>query len=145
MMVRVQGMEKLMLVLWIMIAAAVVVAGYIRLAPSDPMQWHVEPAVSRNSDQAGGVRRMLEGDADTLYRLHNIIMDSDRTEMLAGSPADGMITYVTRSRIMGFPDYTTVWLDRGQIKIFARLRFGKSDLGVNAARVDGWLAILQAG
>lgn len=133
-----------MFILLLIVVAAVGVAAYIRLAPSDPETWHVQPAVSRDSDQDGGVRRLFEGDAETLERLHNIIMDTDRTEILAGSPAQGMITYVTRSKVMGFPDYTTVWFDRGQIKIHGRLRFGRSDFGVNRDRVDSWLSILKA-
>lgn len=133
-----------MYLLVLIVVAAIGMVAYIRLAPSDPAKWHQQPAVSRDSDQQNGVRRILEGDADTLYRLHNIIMDTDRTEMFAGSPADGMITYISRSKAMGFPDYTTVWLDRGQIKIHGRLRFGRSDLGVNRNRVDGWLSILKA-
>jgi len=50
-----------------------------------------------------------------------------------------MITYVTRSRVFGFPDYTTVRQAGPQLEIYGRLRFGRSDLGVNAARIDGWL------
>jgi uncharacterized protein (DUF1499 family) len=50
-----------------------------------------------------------------------------------------MVTYVTRSRVMGFPDYTTVRQAGDMVEIYGRLRFGKSDLGVNAARIDRWL------
>ena len=57
-----------------------------------------------------------------------------------------MITYVTRSRVFGFPDYTTVRQAGDTLEIHGRLRFGESDMGVNAARVDGWLERLrQAG
>ena len=36
-----------------------------------------------------------------------------------------------------------VWrADLGDLEVFARLRFGKSDLGVNTRRVKGWLAQL---
>jgi uncharacterized protein (DUF1499 family) len=34
--------------------------------------------------------------------------------------------------------------DGDMLQIHGRLRFGKSDLGVNAARIDGWLRQLQA-
>ena len=50
-----------------------------------------------------------------------------------------MITYVTRSALFRFPDYTTVRHRDAQIEIYGRLRFGRSDLGVNAARIDRWL------
>ena len=45
---------------------------------------------------------------------------------------------------MGFPDYTTVQLKDDRLMIWARLRFGRSDLGVNRRRVDRWLADLEA-
>ena len=35
--------------------------------------------------------------------------------------------------------------DGDVLKIYGRLRFGRSDLGVNKARVEGWLAALEAG
>ena len=55
-----------------------------------------------------------------------------------------MITYVTRSRLIGFPDYTTVEAKDGMVTVFARLRFGRSDLGVNRRRVEGWIKALGA-
>ncbi|HHB81701.1 MAG TPA: DUF1499 domain-containing protein, partial [Aliiroseovarius sp.] len=54
------------------------------------------------------------------------------------------MTFVTRSRLWGFPDYTTIAYADGRITIFARLRFGRSDLGVNAARVGAWRELLEA-
>jgi uncharacterized protein (DUF1499 family) len=80
--------------------------------------------------------RRAEGDLATLDR---IIRDTPRTRWLAGSVQEGMVTYVTRSRVMGFPDYTTVRQAGDMVEIYGRLRFGKSDLGVNAARIDRWL------
>ena len=62
-----------------------------------------------------------------------------RTEVLAGSPSEGRVTYITRSMWFGFPDYTTVQLEDDGLEIYGRLRFGQSDQGVNRARVEGWL------
>jgi uncharacterized protein (DUF1499 family) len=53
---------------------------------------------------------------------------------------EGRITYITRTKIIGFPDYTTVQQDGDVLRIHGRLRFGRKDFGVNKARVDGWLA-----
>ena len=55
-----------------------------------------------------------------------------------------MLTYITRSAAIGFPDYTTARQDGDQLVIWARQRFGRSDFGVNRRRVDGWLDALQA-
>jgi uncharacterized protein (DUF1499 family) len=57
------------------------------------------------------------------------------------------MTYVQRSRFWGFPDYVSVRaVDLGDgssaLAIFSRSRYGASDLGVNRARVDAWLARL---
>jgi len=118
-------------------------AAYIRLAPSDPARWHEMPGPPgeiTDRDLAGGVMRRVEGD---LAALDAIIREAPRTQVLAGSVKEGMITYVTRSRVFGFPDYTTVRQAGDTLEIHGRLRFGESDLGVNAARVDGWLERLR--
>jgi uncharacterized protein (DUF1499 family) len=116
---------------------------YVRLAPSDPGRWHVMPESLAPGDLAGGAVRVVPGD---MAALDAIIRATPRTRVLAGDVAQGMITYVTRSRLFGFPDYTTVRQDGETLEIYGRLRFGKSDLGVNAARIDGWLQRLgQAG
>ena len=65
-----------------------------------------------------------------------------RTQHLAGTVEEGMVTYITRSLVFGFPDYTTARLQGDRIEIHSRLRFGQSDMGVNAARLESWLAQL---
>jgi len=45
---------------------------------------------------------------------------------------------------MGFPDYTTITMADEDLLIYARLRFGRSDFGVNGARVDRWIKALIA-
>lgn len=117
---------------------------WIRLAPSDPVDWNVDPKVTADQDLAGGVRRRIPAEADSFARLHTIILETPRTEVLAGTLAEGQITYVTRSQWMGFPDYTTVRANDDVLELWARSRFGQSDLGVNKARVEGWLARLRA-
>ena len=131
-----------MLVLRIVIAAAVLLALYVRFAPSDAGRFHVSGAVQSDADLEGGVKRILPG--VTLAELDQIAQQTPRTKVLAGSVDDGMITYVTRSRLIGFPDYTTVEAKDGMVTVYARLRFGRSDLGVNRRRVEGWIKALGA-
>ncbi len=131
--------------LGLVLLAAVAGALYIRLAPSDPARWHRMPDSFTPGDAPGQAMRRVEAGEDGLARLHRIVMDTPRTTVLAGSVADGMITYVTRSAVMGFPDYTTVRRTDGQIELYGRLRFGRSDLGVNAARLDRWLERFRQG
>ncbi|WP_324289827.1 DUF1499 domain-containing protein [Frigidibacter sp. RF13] len=139
---------------------------WIRLAPDDPARWHVDPgpAISHGALTAvppgpdsvivvpGGARAMIgpleaTGEA-ALGRLDTIAMATPRTRRLAGSPKEGRITWVTRSATFGFPDYTTaeVRVVDGMIFIdlYARLRYGRRDFGVNAARLRDWLSRLGA-
>ena len=133
----------LKLVLVLIVLGGLGILGYIRFAPSDPAEWHVDPQVTADQDLAAGVRRRIEGDAETLAALDRIILATPRTELLAGSVEEGRITYVTRSQWMGYPDYTTLQLEDGVIELWARARFGSSDFGVNKARVEDWLARLE--
>jgi len=74
-------------------------------------------------------------------------MQTPRTEVVAGSLAEGQVTYVTRTKLMGYPDFTTIGVygaDPRYVEVYGRSRFGRSDLGVNAKRVNGWLAQIEA-
>ena len=124
----------------VLLTALIGVGLYVRLAPSDPRVWHAMPDEMEDVDMDGGAKRVVTAGEGALERLHAIALDTPRTQVLAGSVEDGKITYITRSRVFGFPDYTTVELRDGQIMVFARLRYGMMDLGVNAARVDAWIA-----
>lgn len=133
---------------WIVLGLVVMVAAvqvYVRLAPSDPADWHVMPQSAEAVDMPNGVQRVVYPGNDPLGRIDRIIRKTPRTEVLAGSPRAGLITYVTRSLVWGFPDYTTVAVRDGQLVIFARARFGRSDLGVNKGRVEKWLADFRLG
>jgi len=139
-------MGRIAMLIWILLLLAVIALGYIRLAPSDPAVWHQVPEGIGNLDLAGGVERRVEVGPDGLARLDRIIRATPRTRVLAGTVPEGMVTYITRSLVFGFPDYTTVHQAGDALEIYARLRFGRSDLGVNRARVDQWLETLnQAG
>ena len=129
----------------LVIGGLVVFSAYARLAPSDPARWHAMPGAVTNRDLTGGAMRVVGAGADGLNRLDAIIRATPRTTVLSGSVEEGMITYVTRSAVFGFPDYTTIRAAGPQIELFGRLRFGASDLGVNARRLDGWLALFSEG
>ena len=118
---------------------------YIRLAPSDPERWHVMPDAVTDEDRRNGALRVRDVGGDGLQRLHEIILATARTKVLAGSVEENIVTYITRSRVIGFPDYTTVRQLESQIEIYGRQRFGHSDFGVNATRIDGWLRALEQG
>ena len=133
---------QMKMVLWLLIGVGLAMGAYIRLAPSDPVRWHVAPEDAER-DLKGGVVRVVETGPDGLARLDKIARATPRTSVLAGSLEEGMITYITRTKVFGFPDYTTVQQDGDTLRIYARLRFGRRDFGVNRDRVTQWLALLQ--
>jgi len=145
-----------MLKLTLFIAVLMLVAdAYVRLAPSDPQQFNTIPGDF--TGQAGYVAlkggaiwesAVIEATAeDGLAALQDVALATPRTKLLAGSVEAGKLTFITRSAIFGFPDYTTIMArpqDGGsQVRIYARLRFGTSDLGVNRARISAWVPALQ--
>ncbi|REC58451.1 DUF1499 domain-containing protein [Rhodosalinus sediminis] len=135
-------------VIWLGVLILLVAANFaawVRFAPSDPARWHVAPEVTGDEDLTGGVKRRVAGAGpEALRRFDAIARATPRTQVLAGSVAEGMVTYVTRSALWGFPDYTTVAQEGDDLIIHGRLRFGTSDMGVNRARVDRWIAALRA-
>ncbi len=120
---------------------------YVRFAPQKSARWHMLPDVSGVGDtrEVGSflaARRMTAPAADVLTELDKIAMATSRTRVVAGQVAEGMVTYQTRSRLWGFPDYTTVGTQGDLLVVYGRLRFGQSDLGVNKARIFAWLDAL---
>lgn len=134
-----------MSILWIVLLLVAGLLAYIRLAPHDIPRWHragPEAGLGETTLDGGYVWREdvgAQGPA-RLARLDAVIRSDPATALLTGSVQDGQLTYVSRSKVMGFPDYTTVTLADGVLEVYGRLRFGKSDMGVNAKRIKGWLA-----
>jgi hypothetical protein len=125
---------------------------YVRLAPTDAAQWNALPQIAALDAAApvdqvilltGGAALHLstaKGDpAVLLAKLDTIAMAMPRTARLAGSVEEGRISWVTRSALWGFPDYTTAEARPDGLTLYARLRFGREDFGVNAARLSDWL------
>jgi uncharacterized protein (DUF1499 family) len=132
----------------LVLVALVALIAWVRLSPSHPGEWHVDLAAGtlpahahvfciRPDNRYGPI----QGDPKALLaRLDAIATATPRTMRLAGSAEVGRITWVTRSAVMGFPDYTTAQImDGPSLCIAGRQRFGSQDWGVNAARIGGWM------
>ncbi|MEM8654584.1 MAG: DUF1499 domain-containing protein [Pseudomonadota bacterium] len=135
-------------VMYLFVISCVLAAGlfaFVRLAPSDPDRWHVPIADTSSQNMTGGAIRVTETDREALARVDAAMQALPRTRAIAGSVPDGRITYVTRSKWVGFPDYTTIEYSGGLLKMHARLRFGKSDLGVNRERLERLLRVAKEG
>lgn len=121
-------------------------AVWVRLAPSDPGLWHVDPLTAPDPS-APHFARLSPGQitwplspAALSDRVQAAMLALPRTRLLAGSAVEGHMTFVTRSAIWGFPDYTSIRVlatpEGATLAALARSRFGHSDLGVNAARLE---------
>jgi uncharacterized protein (DUF1499 family) len=135
----------------------------MRWVADDPAVWHVDPATAARTgrpndylvapdgataarpDRVAEVHSLSPG--ELLRRFDAAATGAPRTERIAGSPDEGWATYVQRSRVFGFPDYVSVRSlevpGGSALIIWSRSRFGYGDLGVNKARVEGWLAALD--
>ncbi len=149
----------------------------VRMLGHDIEQWHVDPVTAPkpstpNSYRAGdGPAALFDRDvpvysvdpATLSAAWDRMIQNQPRVEVLAddrlpgeGSNRvmEGIVTYVQRSAVFGFPDYISVRFvaagrsDDGQLAstlvVFSRSRLGQSDLGVNGKRVNAWLDALDA-
>ncbi len=70
-----------------------------------------------------------------------------RTELVARDAAGLKLVFVQRSRLFRFPDtvniaITPVGENAASLAMYSRSNYGHGDLGVNAARVQDWLARL---
>ncbi|MGS4946744.1 DUF1499 domain-containing protein [Meridianimarinicoccus sp. RP-17] len=139
----------------ILIVLAVAFAVFVRVAPSDPVRWHVDPVTVEPPGFPGAVLMRPGGDGmdsprfdmspDALMAAFDrVARASPRVTVLAGSVDDRHVTYIARSALFGFPDYITVRAlpdgDGARLAVVSRLRFGYDDMGVNRARLEGWLA-----
>ncbi|MEM6678041.1 MAG: DUF1499 domain-containing protein [Pseudomonadota bacterium] len=136
----------------------VVIAGFglmVRAADHPTERWHINPvdavrtgkpndyvAAPEGAVAAEIDRLLLSAPADPLMAFDRVARSAPRTNVVAGSVAEGFITYVQRSALIGFPDYVSVVrIDSTppSIAIWSRSRYGYSDMGVNKARIDAWL------
>ncbi|WYK04333.1 DUF1499 domain-containing protein [Cereibacter sphaeroides f. sp. denitrificans] len=147
-------MSYLLLVLLVLVGGLV---GYVRFSPNEPGAWHADPLQVTGRGADNSFLAAPGGDVEPLHlalppdqvaaRLEKIAAAWPRTRAIAG--AGFHRTWITRTKWWGFPDFTSVRLvptdDGGtDVTLFARSRFGKSDLGVNRARGQDWLAQLRS-
>ncbi len=160
---------RIMLLVLGLIAVAIPLAAVgagiaVRQAGDDPAQWHIDPLTStgtgnpnwyrvvpddapvdRDPKRDGTAVVYTQSAADGGAAFDGVARADERVEVLAGSAADGFVTYIQRSRLFAFPDYISVkFIDLPEggstIAVYSRARYGRSDLDVNQKRVERWLA-----
>jgi uncharacterized protein (DUF1499 family) len=123
---------------------------YVRLSPMGVDRWHVDPFEVDPPQKGGALVRFSSslGLAATLEAYTAVALTTPRTILLAGSPSKARMSFVTRTALWGFPDVTTIGVretsEGTEVAIFARLRFGESDMGVNEKRVTAWRAKVES-
>ncbi|MGL6210058.1 MAG: DUF1499 domain-containing protein [Paracoccaceae bacterium] len=140
---------------YLALAALLGAAAFIRFAPADPAYWHVDPGATPRTDclRLATLRASTrvsclrpEDPVKLLTNLDEIALTTPRTTRFAGSAETGRITWVSRSLILGFPDFTTAQAtttpEGTQLDLHARPRFGDYDWGVNPRRLAAWLSEL---
>ena len=137
------------MIFFVILLFALALLAYIRLAPSDAEVWHIaldpRPAILA-APSPDAVVTLPNGaytdlPAALFEPLKSIAAATPRTTVLVQEA--GRITWITRSSLMGFPDYTTAQITPNGLTVFARQRFGHGDWGVNAARLTAWRGALQ--
>lgn len=145
----------------IVVVIAVLGTGYawIQLVDHPPSVWHRDPTTITRSPHpndylaapAGRLDQPIDRETAThpvppdqlIGRFKAIALAAPRTQVVAETPAEHLLTVVQRTPIIGFPDYISaraISADGGSaLVIWSRSRFGRSDFGVNADRVDRWL------
>jgi uncharacterized protein (DUF1499 family) len=144
--------------IWILgllgVAAVFAAAVWFRMAPMPAEAWHVEPAdvtppTSPNHDLRVGARApVFDAPPEVIAVRLDAVATAERADIIGGDPMSGHVTYVARSALMGFPDAISVRLvpvpGGTRVEMFSRSRFGYSDMGVNAARLDRWIVAIRA-
>lgn len=136
-----------MRIVFIVVALILGLMAYVRFAPTDVALWHKVPDAAEPGDTTKegsflAARRISAPAAEVLAAVEQRALATPRTRLLAGNVGEGMITFQSRSLAWGFPDHTTVAVQGDLLVIYGRLRFGRSDMGVNKARIEGWLETL---
>jgi len=138
-----RAMTLLALLVVCLIALGLGFAAYVRLAPSDPGRWHVDPLTAPDPTSPNFAR------IDRLVALPSaeaaaLIAGRARAEGAVVLAEDGAgTTWIARTALMRYPDYVSIRLipegEGTRIVAFSRSRFGYGDRGVNRARLARWL------
>ena|SRR5437879_6453450 len=88
--------------------------------------------------------------AELLAKLKRIALaEPDTTELYCGADCDRTARILQHTRLMRFPDTVDIEVlpaagNQSTLAIYSRSLVGRSDLGVNRARIARWLAALDA-
>ncbi|MBT8412936.1 MAG: DUF1499 domain-containing protein [Boseongicola sp.] len=151
---RRRGNFDMQTTLFVIVLIAVLGLGWIRFAPTDIDAFHIDPAIANDPGPRGHKVIGLEaprfdGDPDTVMEaLMRVARAEPRVRRLDGSVDEGMLTFVARSKWLGFRDYVTfkAVAEGSQTKLAAisrsRYEIG-SDWGTNRERLENWFTKIE--
>ncbi|MBE9556514.1 MAG: DUF1499 domain-containing protein [Proteobacteria bacterium] len=123
--------------------------------PSSPNSYIVRPAnfstANSSTAAADAESPVFAVPVETLEAVAlAVIRAQPRVTEVAADLDARQYAFVQRTAILRFPDTVTIrFFDLGDgqssLAMFSRSKFGRSDLGVNRARVESWLAAIQPG
>jgi len=114
--------------------------------PTSPNSYYVAP-VGFSSAKPNSISPTYNIGVEKLLVFWQVmIAEQPRIKILAKSQYQ--ISYVQRTKWLGFPDYIDVKLisispTQSTLAIFSRSKYGYSDFGVNKRRVNHWLQSLS--
>lgn len=139
---------------------------WVRIAPSAVHKFHIDPREDRFQSHRNASKQVLELEAtidEVLAAWPLPKRQGEGVKTLAGAPEKGHVTYITRTPILRFPDYTSFVIapladgptqdqtspeqtpseqtktpNRVRITVYGRSRFGLRDFGVNKERITQW-------
>lgn len=139
-------MVTVLFLVLILVLAGIV---WVRFAPIDRDAWHVDPGEA--DVPAGSGLRFIGREAPrypaetevVLANFAQIAEDEPNTRYLEGDLDEGMMTFVTRSKVLGLPEIITVKaVSEGRLtklSIVSRARYGISGARRGGERLDRWL------
>lgn len=138
-------MRVILFIIAVLVLVSLVLVGeaYVRFSPLEPARFHQASGPEAVGDwpEKGRFTAVLAAPDPqvALEAVAAVARQAPRTRVLAGEEGAGHISFVTRSVFWGFPDVTNIWVAGERLHIAGHLVYGRSDFGVNRARVEGWL------
>ncbi len=137
--------------LFYIIVIAVVSILVFRFTPVDHEPFHEDPGMP---DPQRSEVRLIGLEAPRYAATASEVLEEvlaiakrDGAKLVQGGVEEGMMTFLTRTRIVGFRDYITVKaVDEpggAKLAVLARPRLNGYDWGVNQKRLDRWLGELE--
>ena len=135
---KLENKMKYLIVIIIIIST---IASYVRLAHVHPL-FNIPDSNSNQLSRNGFVFiKTYSGSTDEFYKvITKIALATPRTLLLSNDP----LQFVTRSKLLGFPDITAIVIQDKTLIIYATSVFGRFDFGVNRARALRWISLIKS-